>query len=501
MGDRSRPAPPWAAAYDAVRDLDPHRARAACFAPATSLYLDTRGDVSACCHSHLRPLGNVATATLQEIWHGPEAAAARAALARYELPPACRFCRWQVDDGNLEGLYARQFDRFQPADDTVGWPAQMEFSLSNRCNLECVMCSGDFSSAIRSRRERRAPLPSPYGEAFFTQLRPFLAHLHQARFLGGEPFLIPEYQRIWDLLIADGLTVDCDVTTNGTVWTDRVERTLAALPFTIAVSLDGASREVVERVRRGADFDVVLANARRFADHCARNGRPFALTYCLMAVNWQDFPAFLHLADDLGADVHVNTVMWPAHLSLYALPLDELRTVVDALGAAGDDPRLLAEVDRLRHWCERAGQPDVEPAFFEAWSPLPEWLGIRRGRDTSVDEARTRLTDLGGGAPDELRTDVDDVVVGLGPSGKFLDAGAEVLVGRSYGDALRHLAAEIGELELVADEVRYGNGAERHLVFAGEAGRTRVVATTVVGPDRSATTLATRVAAFPGASR
>ena len=68
----------------------------------------------------------------------------------------------------------------------VGWPKHIEFALSNTCNLQCVQCSGELSSAIRAQREHRPPLRSPYGDAFFDEIQEFLpaprgGHLHRRR--------------------------------------------------------------------------------------------------------------------------------------------------------------------------------------------------------------------------------------------------------------------------------------------------------------------------------
>jgi radical SAM protein with 4Fe4S-binding SPASM domain len=491
--------PDWARDLEASR---PGGASGACAAPHTSMYLDARGRVLACCHSHLAPLGSIADATLEEIWWGEDAQRLRRSLDRYELPEGCRHCRWQLADGNTESVYLRQFDRFRRQDDALDWPAQIEFAFSNRCNLECVMCNGDFSSTIRSRREGRPPLPMAYGEAFFAQLPPFLRRLRQARFLGGEPFLVPEYQRIWDLLIADGREVDCDVTTNGTVWTPRMEATLAALPFSIGVSVDGVTRRTVEAVRVGADFDTVMANVERFAAYCSARGTPFTLTYCLMVPNWHELPAFVDLADGLGAEVVVNTVTWPPHLSLYELTADELAPVVDGLSVAAEDDRsgvVEAEVRRLQHWLDRRQAPGDGDAHFEHWSPLP--AGSAPEGVAAVEIRREAdLEGLGTGPVGVLVTDGRDVVTAV-ESSEVLGVDGHELLGLDYGTALRAMARRHGDLLLVSDEVQRPDYVERNLLFDRDGRRTRVRAVTTVqaGPDepREARTAFTVVDRFP----
>jgi molybdenum cofactor biosynthesis enzyme MoaA len=260
----------------------------------------------------------------------------------------------------------RRYDDFAVPSTTPTYPQLMEFSISNTCNLECIMCNGEWSSSIRSRREKKPPLPKPYSDRFFDDLREFLPHLKRANFLGGEPFLERETFRIWDMMIELGLETPCHVTTNGTQYNDKVERVLEALPFSFSISMDGTTKETVERIRQNAEFETLRENFKRFHAYCARRGTDLSLTYCLMTLNWHEFGDYLAFADDHGVEVFVNTVTFPTELSLYELPKEELERVVVGLenqhGAI--DTRLTknrhvweAELARLRHRLDRFDEP------------------------------------------------------------------------------------------------------------------------------------------------
>jgi MoaA/NifB/PqqE/SkfB family radical SAM enzyme len=345
--------------------------RPSCHAPSVSMYFDVRGNVIACCQNTTNVLGNVNQTPLLDIWNGEEARSMRATLEAGGYARGCDFCAWQARHADGGSLYP---ELYEPYRDRVGsdWPATLEFALSNRCNLECIMCNGDLSSTIRSRREHRPPLEVQYGDDFFEQLRPFLPHLRVARFLGGEPFLIPEHHRIWALMVEERSSVVCDVTTNGTVRTRRVEAVLDQLPFSIGVSVDGLTRETIEHVRRGADFDTIMTNLAWFRRYCARAGTGFGLTYCLMVPNHHELADFLAFADELDVLVSVHTVVYPPHLSLYRLPTADLGLVVSAMeaqestagGLGRNRPVWEAELARLRHWARTGGG---EEAFFERW--------------------------------------------------------------------------------------------------------------------------------------
>jgi len=346
-----------------------------CYAPSVSLYFTPRGEVVACCQNTTSVLGYVGRSTLEEIWTGPEIQAMRDSLAAGRFAEGCDFCAWQSVHGS-GGVYADLFDEHPVQPDTA-WPSLMEFAMSIRCNLECVMCNGDFSSAIRSRREHRPPLPNRYGPAFFEQLRPFLPHLRMTRFLGGEPFLASDYQRIWDLMVEEGARATVNVTTNGTIRSSRIESAMEALRFSIGVSVDGLTRPTIESIRLGADFDVLMANIAWFRRYCEQRRTGFTLVYCLMVPNHHEFLDFLRFAEDLGAAVAVNTVVYPPDLSLYRLPAHDLRAVVaameaqDASGLSVHAEVWEGELARLRSWAASTGRrgedPDPEVAFFEAW--------------------------------------------------------------------------------------------------------------------------------------
>ncbi|MBL8754404.1 MAG: radical SAM protein [Planctomycetes bacterium] len=301
--------------------------RSSCYAPYTSLYFNTNGDVIACCKNTTYVLGNVGEESLEQIWRGKKANAMRRALQDYKFGLGCDFCEWQIQGGQYDQVYARVFDELPVKGIEAEWPARMEFTVSNTCNLACVMCYGVLSSTIRAHREKLPPLPKVYDDRFFADLRKFLPHLKDAKFFGGEPFLAQENYRIWDMMIEDGIVFPCHVTTNGTQWNKKVERILEALPCSISVSMDGVTKATVESIRVNADFETVRANVEKFLAYTRRRGTGISFTYCLMRQNWHEFGEYLRFGEERGVRVFINTVINPDDCSLYTLPPEELRDI------------------------------------------------------------------------------------------------------------------------------------------------------------------------------
>ena len=319
------------ARFHAGRDLSDKAVRSLCYAPHTNLFFDMEGRVRACCWNWRHELGNVKTHTLDDMWAGARATGLRRALEGDDFSLGCEFCAQQTKDGWTTRAAMRNFDTFKvPAPDPE-WPQRMEFSISNSCNLECVMCNGIYSSAIRAHREKLPPTPTAYSSEFIESLRRYLPHLVRAKFLGGEPFLITEYHRIWEMMVEDAPHVGCHITTNGTQYNRRVEQFMERLNFGFAVSLDGATKKTVESIRVNANFEEQMAILAKLRAYTRERRTDLSLTFCFMRQNWHEFGAFCLFADSWDCPVGVNTVNNPPQFSVNNLPADELRKIVIAM--------------------------------------------------------------------------------------------------------------------------------------------------------------------------
>lgn len=297
-----------------------------CVAPSVSIELDPTGWVYGCCANQLYPLGRIGVDRLPDLWNGPRARVLREALDRWDMSVGCGSCRWHIEHGRMDPD-AAVYDRFPVADQTLDGPQTMTFALSNRCNLGCLMCSPELSSTLRNQAGLPA-IRNPYDDVFFDDLAAFLPGLRYAKFLGGEPFLIQEHHRIWDLMAEVGGPPRMQVTTNGTIWNDRVEQLLDSFRVDVTVSIDGATTGTYEAIRRGASFETVAANVDRFANAARRNGTELRFCFCLMEQNSHELADMLRWADRLDAPVSVNVVT-DLGFALHDLPAGELGTVLD----------------------------------------------------------------------------------------------------------------------------------------------------------------------------
>jgi len=400
---------------------------ARCAAPGLQLYLFANGDVGPCCRNSRR-YGNVAEASLLDLWRGGVRAELLARFAEGSFGEGCEVCEVEDRIEGRAGSLAATFDHWSSvleAPAATPWPVRMEFELSNRCNLACVQCNGDLSSTVRARREHRPPMPAAYGDAFFEELRSFLPHLRHASFVGGEPFLSPAHHRVWDLMAELAPGVDCTITTNATVWNDRVERVLDTLQVHPVVSIDGITAATYEQVRVGGDFEQVMDHVERFRRYAEAHDRILNLNFCLMPANVAEFPDLLRFAEARGIYVNAQVVRSPTDHSLAHLPLPALEEVAAGLrdhdAALRDELRMnrrtwIEELERIEAWCAdhdgtatawtihsprllmfpRRGRGPVDPApEVSTWSATPstEVHTLRVGPDERTRGATVELAD------------------------------------------------------------------------------------------------------------
>ncbi|MBL8778950.1 MAG: radical SAM protein [Acidimicrobiales bacterium] len=302
--------------------------RAPCLAPYANLYLGPQGEVRACC-ANSNYLGNIRVQRLTEIWDGVQQRELRRRLREGDFSHGCSYCAWEKDQGIA--MYARVYDTLRVRSAAPPFPTRIEFALTNACNLQCTMCNGENSSAIRIHREGRRPSPPAYGDEFFDDLATFIPHLDGASFVGGEPFLGAENFRAWDLFAEHNPGAEIGITTNGTQWSKRVEQVLETLAPGVTVSIDGMTKGTFESIRQGADFETVLTNLDRFVEYGRRSGKRVNISHCLMPDNYEEFGDLLLHAEERDVHVHVAVVTTPASQSLERLSRDQLHVVAASL--------------------------------------------------------------------------------------------------------------------------------------------------------------------------
>lgn len=323
--------------YSYFNNRPAHPFHAACYAPFKSLYFGHRGKVVACCQNRDYVLGNYPAQSISEIWNSNETKALRYALKDDRFNLGCQNCELRVKSKNEKGLIATFYDEI-PINEN-GYPTSFEFELSNTCNLECIMCNGDFSSLIRTKREKREPIPQVYDKGFVEQLREFIPHLKKVSFYGGEPFLIDIYSDIWEEIIKMEANPEIFVQTNGTVLSNRARNILEKLRFNIGISLDSISEENYQKIRVNGRLSETLKNIEYFKNYTKQKGTRLYVSVCPMQQNWHELFSIVVFADSLGAETFIHQVITASrNIPLSGMSSPDLQQVYNSIKAEMDGP-------------------------------------------------------------------------------------------------------------------------------------------------------------------
>jgi sulfatase maturation enzyme AslB (radical SAM superfamily) len=172
----------------------------------------------------------------------------RSQMLKGEEPEQCRKCYEVEHHGGASvrqgylSLYSRNetflksIDQTDPKTGEINPTVQsLDFSLSNSCNLKCVMCSPSASYIIKQDYDKLGlDYSKEFAEGAHTnwkklpeldkiigQIAPTLEDFLTT---GGEPFLNPEHYRILELLVASGQSskVNLSYHTNCTIRNDKL---------------------------------------------------------------------------------------------------------------------------------------------------------------------------------------------------------------------------------------------------------------------------------------
>lgn len=157
----------------------------------------------------------------------------------------------------------------------VDWP------ITRKCNLNCIHCRG-----------------MPQGELSTVEARRLIAEIAELEpgwviIEGGEPLLREDLFELLELMRHKGLEVY--LITNGTLLNSQNIVALKRLGIKVMISIDGATQETYEGIRRGAKFETVLKSARA----CAEEDILDTINTIVSQINYQEIAGILELAQSL----------------------------------------------------------------------------------------------------------------------------------------------------------------------------------------------------------
>ena len=163
------------------------------------MYFSFDGSIIACCYTRKNVLGKYPENRIYDTWFGERFKSLRNDIKSYDLSSGCEICRNQIQDRNYSGTKAHLYDAL--SSDKSIFPSVLEFELDNKCNLECLMCTGKFSSSIQKNREKSSQYESPYNSEFVDELSNLSLISRKQNSTEVNHFLLIFISEIWEKII------------------------------------------------------------------------------------------------------------------------------------------------------------------------------------------------------------------------------------------------------------------------------------------------------------
>jgi MoaA/NifB/PqqE/SkfB family radical SAM enzyme len=194
-----------------------------CAAPWRGLHINPRGDVKTCCAGDPNMLGNLNEQSIEQILHGPVMREIRQSIQAGKPHAYCYNCvqaeRYGRSERDWHNNVSPEFDPRTAADDEHV-PTLIDVRWNITCNLSCNYCGDKCSSKWAALKH--IPFKSgarPYYEQVCDYLLQHQSNIREVALVGGEPLLLPENDRLLDVLPEDCIVtlitnVSVELTTN-----------------------------------------------------------------------------------------------------------------------------------------------------------------------------------------------------------------------------------------------------------------------------------------------
>lgn len=174
------------------------------------------------------------------------------------------------------------------SNDCLSFPRTVYWECTQQCNYRCIHCYSESGGRINAPK-----LPWSAVKKFIDELSE-----HGVEFLcigGGEPLMYKNIYKVLDYCRKQKVMVE--MTTNASLLDQRAVKKLkaAGLKF-IQISIDGASKETYEKIRRNGNFEKMLQNIKNLSQY-------FTVSICTVVtkLNIKEINDLITLSKSIGA--------------------------------------------------------------------------------------------------------------------------------------------------------------------------------------------------------
>ncbi len=284
-----------------------------CKAPFVNIYVDAKGNVTPCCFNRKDVYGNIYNQHIDEIWNSKTAQKLRQLFKNKQFPENCKICKNAIESKNYYNSGLSVFSKFNAKKPII---QSIDLELSYKCNINCIMCYLHSDNYDLTPEQENLIL---------LRLKPLFNNLKRAQFYGGEPLIIPIYYKIWNAIIESNPNCFILIQTNGTLINEEIKNLAKKGKFIFNVSLDAVSQELLSKIRRGSQLQIIINNLKIFK---SLSRKQITLAITPMLQNWKEVPELIRFANKNGYQVFFNSLITPKKMALWYMSSKDLEEVI-----------------------------------------------------------------------------------------------------------------------------------------------------------------------------
>lgn len=353
-----------------------------CILPWIHFYANPDGSVLPCCIAdHNKPLGNVRTHTIEEIWNNDRYKAMRLKMLNSERCDECSACYTpesygvksyrqsaNVTYGEFNNLaYTTREDGSVPTIDIK----YLDIRWSNICNLKCRSCSSTYSSSWATEDNKNGHKKPVFifsggdnNDKLYEQIKPHLAGMKEIYFAGGEPLLTDKHYELLEELIAIGntsLTLRYNTNLTNLAYKDKsvIDYWKHFKEVKVYASLDSWG-ERAEYIREGTDWDLIEQNVKIIQREAAHV--KLMVSSVISAFNIGTLIPFIDkITDMMGNSVELNfyTILNPHYYSAAIIPNGLKNSIIKSLSHVRYTEKIDRELVKVISYLKNAVYDDA----------------------------------------------------------------------------------------------------------------------------------------------
>lgn len=243
------------------------------------------------------------------------------------------------------------------------YPILLETEISTACNLKCAMCE----LSLGHKRWGQPARLMPYEDV--VKILDEFPHLIFWDFTGiGEPLLHPRFLDIVREVKRRGVYLECF--DHFGLWDERITDFMLDHKLNrVQPSIDGATKETYESIRRGGNFDTVCHNLRYLFDEKRRRKSPLPIIdahYIVQESNRHEMVPFVRLMRDLAGEQRVGIQFSEMLRNIEGLPAKKVSITGQHIAEVMAEGRR----QKVQIWVNRnaEGRPKADMRDCSSWT-------------------------------------------------------------------------------------------------------------------------------------